>query len=152
MRWRSAARSGSRPSMPPPAGGGVTLLGDDDSDVRAGAAAMLREAGHGVIEADSGDAALECLERDAAQIELMIADIAMPGMSGFELAHAARLGRPNLPVLFVTGYAGLAAPPDEPLSAEVLRKPFRAAELAARVAAVLGREGGYGQGEAARSP
>ncbi len=137
--------------LPDPAGGGVILLVDDDSDVRAVAAAMLREAGHGVIEADSGDAALECLERDAAQIELMIADIAMPGMSGFELAHAARLGRPNLPVLFITGYSGLATPPDEPLSAEVLRKPFRAAELAARVAAALGREGGYAQAEAARS-
>jgi DNA-binding response OmpR family regulator len=112
---------------------------------------MLREAGHAVIEAGSGGAALECLERDAGDIELMIADIVMPGMSGFELAHAARLGRPDLPVLFVTGYAGLAAPPDEPLSAEVLRKPFRAAELAARVAAVLGRNGGYGQEEAARS-
>ena len=49
----------------------------------------------------------------------------------------------------ITGYAGLAAPPDEPLSAEVLRKPFRAAELAARVAAALGREGEHG--EAARS-
>jgi len=81
----------------------------------------------------------------------MIADIAMPGMSGLELAHAARLGRPNLPVLFITGYSGLATPPDEPLSAEVLRKPFRAAELAARVAAALGREGGYAQAEAARS-
>jgi CheY-like chemotaxis protein len=104
-----------------------------------------------VIEAGSGGAALECLERGAAQIELMIADIAMPGMSGFELAHAVRLGRPDLPVLFITGYAGLATPPDAPLSAEVLRKPFRAAELVARVAAALGREGGYAQREAARS-
>ena len=133
-------------------GSGVILLVDDDGDVRAVAAAMLREAGHAVIEAGSGGAALECLERDTGDIELMIADIVMPGMNGFELAHAARLGRPDLPVLFVTGYAGLAAPPDEPLSAEVLRKPFRAAELAARVAAVLGREGGYAQGEAAHSP
>jgi CheY-like chemotaxis protein len=143
-----------RPSAAADAAGcdsGVILLVDDDGDVRAVAAAMLREAGHAVIEAGSGGAALECLERDAGDIELMIADIVMPGMSGFELAHAARLGRPDLPVLFVTGYAGLAAPPDEPLSAEVLRKPFRAAELAARVAAVLGRNGGYGQEEAARS-
>src|SRR5205807_5220296 len=112
-------------------GSGVILLVDDDGDVRAVAAAMLREAGHAVIEAGSGGAALECLERDAGDIELMIADIVMPGMSGFELAHAARAGRPDLPVLFVTGYAGLAAPPDEPLSADVLRKPFRAAVLAA---------------------
>jgi DNA-binding LytR/AlgR family response regulator len=67
----------------------------------------------------------------------MIADIAMPGMSGVELGHAVRLGRPDLPILFITGFAGAALPPADPRQDRLLRKPFRAAELAAEVAALL---------------
>ena len=123
------------------AGGGRILLVDDDSDVRAVTAAMLAELGHDVIEAGSGGAALDCLEREGRRIELMIADVAMPGMGGVELAHAARLGRPDLPILFITGFGGAALPPDEPGLGELLRKPFRTADLAAKVAAMLARRG-----------
>jgi CheY-like chemotaxis protein len=115
------------------------MLVDDDSDVRTVTAAMLAEIGYEVVEAGSGGAALDCLEREGARIELMIADVAMPGMSGVELAHAARLGRPDLPILFVTGFGGAALPPDEAGLGDLLRKPFRTAELAAKVAAALAR-------------
>ncbi len=73
----------------------------------------------------------------------MIADIAMPGMSGIELAHAARLNRSDLPILFVTGFAGAALPPadEEGSSDRLLRKPFRAAELVAQIAATLAESG-----------
>jgi CheY-like chemotaxis protein len=118
-------------------GGGLILLVDDDDDVRAVAAAMLDEAGYRVIEAGSGGAALECLERHAGRITLLIADIAMPGMSGVELAHAVRLGRPDLPILFITGFAGAALPPTDARQDRLLRKPFRASELTAEVAALL---------------
>ncbi len=137
------SRAGSRPAIAGAAepGGGLILLVDDDADVRAVAAAMLDEAGYQVVEAGSGGAALECLERHAGQVALMIADIAMPGMSGVELAHAARRGRPDLPIVFVTGFAGAALPPTEPHQEagadQLLRKPFRAAELVAQVAAAL---------------
>jgi CheY-like chemotaxis protein len=118
-------------------GSGVILLVDDDDDVRAVAASMLGEAGYQVIEAGSGGAALECLEQRGEHIALMIADIAMPGMSGVELAHAARLSRPALPILFVTGFAGAALPPTDSRQDRLLRKPFRATELAAEVATLL---------------
>ena len=113
------------------------LLVDDDPDVRAVAAAMLREAGHTVIEAASGGAALERLVDRASPIDLLIADLAMPGMNGLELARAARQQRPDLPVLFVTGFADMAKAQDGSREI-VLQKPFRAEELTAKVAEVLG--------------
>ena len=115
--------------------GGILLV-DDDADVRAVAAAMLRVAGHTVVEAGSGGAALERLDQTEPRIDLLIADLAMPGMSGFELARAARQGRPDLPILFVTGFADIARS-EEGFEAIVLQKPFRAEELAARVAEAL---------------
>jgi signal transduction histidine kinase/CheY-like chemotaxis protein len=114
--------------------GGILLV-DDDPDVRAVAAAMLREAGHMVIEAGSGGAALERLDH-GPHIDLLIADLAMPGMNGFELARAARQERPDLPILFVTGFADMARAEDS-LHETVLQKPFRADELAAKVAEAL---------------
>ena len=89
---------------------------------------MLREAGHTVIEAGSGGAALERLDQREPRIDLLIADLAMPGMSGFELARAARQERPDLPILFITGFADIARPEDG-ANEIVLQKPFRADEL-----------------------
>jgi CheY-like chemotaxis protein len=130
----SARRTaGVAPGARPTAG---ILLVDDDADVRAVAAAMLRDAGHTVIEAGSGGAALERLGRDEPHIEILIADIAMPGMSGFELARAVRQGRPDLPILFVTGFADIARS-EESRHETVLQKPFRAEELTAKVAEAL---------------
>jgi signal transduction histidine kinase len=135
-----------RRAMPqmPTAGSGLILLVDDDDDVRAVAAAMLDEAGYQVIEAGSGGAALECLERHAGHIALMIADIAMPGMSGVEFAHAVRLGRHDLPILFITGFAGAALPPTDSRQDRLLRKPFHPSELAAEVATLLAECGTRG--------
>jgi PAS domain S-box-containing protein len=116
---------------------GVILLVDDDADVRAVAAGMLREARHRVIEADSGDAALECLKQPE-RVGLMIADIAMPGMNGIELSRIVRALRPELPILFVTGFAGTTVPLEDAAPEQLLRKPFRAAELAAKVEMMLG--------------
>ncbi len=115
---------------------GRILLVDDDAEVRAVAAAMLREAGHTVIEAGSGGAALERLVEAAPRIDLLIADLAMPGMNGFELAGAARQARPDLPILFVTGFADMTRA-DEADHETVLQKPFRADELTAKVAEAL---------------
>jgi PAS domain S-box-containing protein len=129
-----------RPRMGVSEGSGARiLLVDDDCDVRSVTAALLVEIGYEVVEAGSGDAALDCLAREGERIELMIADVAMPGMSGVELAHAVRRGRPDLPILFVTGFGGAALPSDETGLGDLLRKPFRTAELAAKVAATLSR-------------
>ena len=118
-------------------GDGRVLLVDDDHDVRAVAAAMLTEAGYDVVEADSGGGALELLEDPDLRVEIMIADIVMPGMNGVELAHEVRRRYPEMPVLFVTGFGGTALPANQKMPGELLRKPFRAAELRAKVTAML---------------
>ncbi|MBZ6077785.1 response regulator [Microvirga puerhi] len=109
------------------------LLVDDDPDVRAVTAAYLNEMGHRVVEASDGAAGLNILRADE-QIDLLIADFAMPGMTGLELADEARKQRSNLAVLLVTGYAD---PERVPEGYPMLHKPFGRAELAARVKEVL---------------
>ena len=117
---------------------GRVLLVDDDPDVRTVAAAMLAEAGFDVIEADSGRMALALLDRPDPGVALMIADVVMPGMNGVELAHAVRRRHPELPVLFVTGFGRhRVCRLNQPMPGELLRKPFRAAELRAKVTAIL---------------
>ncbi|HET9160059.1 MAG TPA: response regulator [Caulobacteraceae bacterium] len=111
------------------------LLVDDDNSVREVTAAILQQMGYRVIEAGSGGAALEELDKNTA-IDLMVLDFAMPGMNGAEVAREARARRPKLPILFVTGYADIAALSD-PGEEGVLRKPFREDELAAKLRTVL---------------
>ncbi|MEE7450981.1 hypothetical protein MRF4_26035 [Methylobacterium radiotolerans] len=105
------------------------LLVDDDGQVRSSAAAMLEEMGHTVTAMGSGSEALRLLAGENA-VDLLLADYAMPGMTGGELATRAVAARPSLRVLLMTGYADAAALPDDAL---VLRKPFAFAELAQAV-------------------
>jgi PAS domain S-box-containing protein len=140
-RRRPRAARLDQASDPKP-GRGTILLVDDDADVRSVAAAMLSDAGYGVAEAASGGAALDILARHDARVRLLIADIMMPGMSGVELAQLARRGSPDLPVLFVTGFAGAALPPEGPYPHRLLRKPFRAAELLATLSEMLDEQSG----------
>ena len=81
----------------------VVLLVDDDSAVREITAGMLDELGYAVVEAGSGGAALETLQ-GRPDVDLMLLDFAMPGMNGAEVAREARSRRPQLPIIFVTGY------------------------------------------------
>jgi len=109
---------------------------DDDNEVRDVTAARLRQLGFEVVEAGSGGAALDLLDR-LTRVDLLVADFAMPGMNGAEVAQQARARRPDLPVLFVTGYAdqsALAHVGDE----RVVQKPFRDDELERKVRAVVG--------------
>jgi CheY-like chemotaxis protein len=114
------------------------LVVDDDSAVREVTAGILEQMGYRVVEAGSGGAALELLDQDD-EIDLMMLDFAMPGMNGAEVAREARVRRPDLPILFVTGYADTAALP-QPIEEGMLRKPFREDELAAKIRDVLGAD------------
>jgi PAS domain S-box-containing protein len=108
------------------------LIVDDDPQVRHVTASFLTGFGHSTTEAGDGEAALRHLQRD--RYDIVVADLAMPGMSGIELAAAIRTQYPRLPVLILTGHAdAMQIPEDLP----VLAKPFRSADLAARVAALL---------------
>jgi CheY-like chemotaxis protein len=109
----------------------VLLLVDDDAPVREITATMLADLGYEVLEADSGAAALDVIARDN-RIALLVLDYAMPGMSGAELAAKVAAWRPELPSLFITGYADLAAL-RQVGEDRIVQKPFREAELAAKV-------------------
>jgi len=112
--------------------GGRILVVDDDAAVRAVTAEMLRQIGYGVAEAANGQATLDALARGEVY-DLMIVDIAMPGLNGIETARRARERWPGLRVLYVTGYASAAATGLETGDDPVIRKPFRLAELTAEV-------------------
>jgi CheY-like chemotaxis protein len=109
---------------------GTALLVDDEDLVRMSTADMLADLGYEVVEAGSAEEALR-LVGEGLEPDLLVTDHLMPGLSGEELARDLRLGRPDMPVLIVSGYAEAAgiAP-----SLPRLTKPFRSAELAARVA------------------
>ncbi|MGU3468967.1 response regulator [Methylobacterium sp. C33D] len=133
------------PEQAPEASGSVPVAGrrahvlivDDDSQVRHVTASFLTGFGHSTTEASDGEAALRLLAAD--RYDIVVADLAMPGMSGIELAAEIRERDPRLPVLILTGHAeAMQIPEDLP----VLTKPFRSADLAARVASLL--DGGAG--------
>ncbi|MEE1612251.1 response regulator [Microvirga sp. CF3016] len=105
------------------------LLVDDDAEVRTVTAAYLTDMGHRVVEAADGSSALDILRTDD-QLDLLIADFAMPGMTGTDLADKAREVRPNLGILLVTGYADPKRLPDGYL---MLHKPFSRSDLAVKV-------------------
>jgi PAS domain S-box-containing protein len=118
----------------PAASACLALVVDDDRDVREVTAAKLRDLGFRVIDTGTGVAALDLLERNP-DVGLLVADFAMPGMNGAEVARRARTLRPGLPVIFVTGYADQSALA-EVADAAVVQKPFRNDELESKIAAL----------------
>ena len=119
--------------------GARVLLVEDEAEIREFAAEMLRELGHVVTEAGDGAAGLLALRECHGTIDLLIADVGLPGgLNGRQLADAARELRPGLPVLVITGYAGGALEQKLPAGMGLLTKPFSGEQLAAAVAVALG--------------
>jgi PAS domain S-box-containing protein len=112
----------------------TVLVVDDDALIAMSTVGMLEDLGHEVIEAHSGDRALEIL-RDRRTIDLLVTDYSMPRMNGVQLAAAARDIHPDLPVLLATGYAEL--PAGSGLDLPRIGKPYRQNQLAAEIAKVL---------------
>jgi signal transduction histidine kinase/CheY-like chemotaxis protein len=117
-------------------GSGTVLLCEDTAAVRAFVSDSLEDAGYAVIATGSGAAALDVLDA-GDPVDLLIADFAMPEMNGGILARLARERRPDLPVLLITGNADQAALRADATGLPVLRKPFKQAQLVARVAHLL---------------
>jgi CheY-like chemotaxis protein len=140
--WLPAAEEILRPEPPQPtaestaelASGAAILLVDDDALIAMSTADMLEDLGHRVLQAGSGEAALELL-RSEAQIDLLMTDYAMPRMNGGQLAAAARALRPDLPVLLATGYAEL--PPGSSLALPRIGKPYQQEQLATAIDRLL---------------
>jgi CheY-like chemotaxis protein len=128
---------------PSPAADATVLVIDDDSDVRAFLADSLQSLGYKVIDAEGGEEGLKQL--DERPPDLVLLDYAMPGMHGADVARAARAKCPDLPIIFVTGYAE-SQQLEAALGANVpvLRKPFNLAQLAAAVQEQLSAKNGSG--------
>jgi two-component system cell cycle sensor histidine kinase/response regulator CckA len=127
------------PSMTAAGGGrGTILLVEDEPSLRELAGRTLRRAGYDVILADNGDDALGVVERERPTLDMLLTDVVMPGTSGPALADRLRQSRPDLPVLFMSGFPGKADRVRADFhGASLLQKPFTPAELVARVRAVL---------------
>ncbi|MGA9581797.1 MAG: response regulator [Allosphingosinicella sp.] len=111
-------------------GTGTILLVEDEATVRAVAERALTRHGYTVLLAENGEAAIEILDREK-RVDLMISDVVMPTMDGPTTAREARLRQPDLPILFISGYA------EEQLRQSIdlervafLAKPFSVQKLA----------------------
>jgi signal transduction histidine kinase/CheY-like chemotaxis protein len=132
----AAAVAEPEPQQPEEKKKSATLLYvDDDFLIGMSTTTLLEDLGHTVIKANSGAKALEVLEAGTA-VDLMITDYAMPGMTGMQLAEAARRLRPSLPILLATGYADL--PEAGAIDLPRLSKPYQQHQLAQHIAALLG--------------
>jgi signal transduction histidine kinase len=136
-RFRSGVQRAARPS-------GQTetiLLVDDDELVRAAARRILSRQGYGLLEAASGEQALELARSFAGKIDLLVTDLSMPGMSGLALAEALAEERPEVRVLFMSG--SLAAPRANAQVLPTVPKPFSVQSLALEVRASLDAAGSF---------
>jgi two-component system cell cycle sensor histidine kinase/response regulator CckA len=122
-------------------GSGTVLLVEDEAMVRAVAERALGRNGYTVLTAENGEAALEILARED-RIDLLISDVVMPTMDGPTTVRAARKTHPDLPILFMSGYAEeqLRKSIDIP-NVAFLAKPFSVQQLAEAVRDVLARDG-----------
>lgn len=112
------------------------LLADDDLSTRQFLANALEKAGHGVTACADGLAAWQAFEEGADGYDLLLTDIVMPGLDGIELATRARTLRPALKVVFITGFAAMAADaPDG--AARVISKPFHLGNLTREIEDIL---------------
>lgn len=120
-------------------GSETILLAEDEEKVREITRTMLEAAGYTVLPCDSITDALEQLRDEAVTIDLLLTDVVMPEMSGKELGEIARESRPNLPVIYMSGYTdnviGLHGVLEE--GSHFIGKPFSPAELARKVRQVL---------------
>jgi two-component system cell cycle sensor histidine kinase/response regulator CckA len=134
---------GSPAAAKPNAAPRRVLLVEDDHDVRALARRLLQDAGHTVIEAQSGEEGL-ARWREATStgksVDVVVTDVVMPDMGGRELVAQLRAQRPGLPVVYMSSFlADAVAGLDLSGPAELLEKPFTPASFADAVDAVLGR-------------
>lgn len=122
-------------------GQGIVLLVEDEPSVRAFASRALRLRGFSVLEADSGEAALDILADPQRRIDVVVSDVIMPGLDGPTWVKRALQDRPQLRVVFVSGYAqeSFEKEQDEIPNSIFLPKPFSLDALTSTVHEALGR-------------
>ena len=122
-----------------PAGSETILLAEDEKVVRDLVQEILEGAGYTVLAAADGREALSLSKAHAGDVDLMVTDVVMPGMSGRELAERLWLSRPEMKVLYISGYTDIAVfdPGVLDPGSAFLQKPFSSAELTQKVREVL---------------
>jgi PAS domain S-box-containing protein len=110
----------------------TVLLVEDDEQVRPIAERVLRRLGYAVLSARGAEEAVRLSRDHAGPIDLVLTDVALPRSSGVELAGRLASQRPNVQILYMSGYADAAAPRHEPLprGSRFLAKPFTPEKLA----------------------
>jgi len=137
--------TGPLPELPPPSapasprGAETILIVEDEPAVRRMASRALRSQGYAILEAANGAEALEVLSRATSPVDLVLSDVVMPVLNGRELSERLAVDRPEVRVLFMSGYTdddivrrGLLRP-----GAPFLQKPFVPADLSRKVRDVL---------------
>ncbi|RON80415.1 hybrid sensor histidine kinase/response regulator, partial [Pseudomonas chlororaphis] len=142
--------SAAQPASPAPASveapyavaGESVMLVEDDPAVRMLVLNVLSELGYSAFEAEDAKSALPLLESER-RVDLLVTDVGLPGMNGRQLAEIARQQRPELKVLFMTGYAETAAERQGFLDAgmDLIAKPFSIEALAQKIRQMIGRQG-----------
>ncbi|MBU6296825.1 MAG: response regulator [Alphaproteobacteria bacterium] len=135
----AAAQEPERAAPRDVTGQDTILLVEDEEAVRSFAARALRMRGYNVIEASGGEEALEIVRAAAAPIHLLITDVVMPNMDGPTLVRAVRRIRPEIAIIFMSGYAEEAFRRNDEKAEDLhfLPKPFGLKQLAAKVKEVL---------------
>jgi two-component system cell cycle sensor histidine kinase/response regulator CckA len=120
-------------------GEGVILLVEDEASVRAFASRALSLRGYTVLEAATAEEALAKLENPSLHVDLFVTDVVMPGMDGPAWVRRAHLERPNVKVVFMSGYAeeGLAEDQARVPNSVFLPKPFSLNDLTNTVQGLL---------------
>jgi len=118
-----------------PRGAQTVLVAEDEDDIRVIARRTLERHGYKILEASSGIEAVELSEQYAAPIHLLMTDIPLQSMNGYDLAQRLRCVRPELKVLFTSGFADDIAPPINGMAANThfLQKPFSPRGLAVKI-------------------
>lgn len=144
VTWpRCDVRPATEPGSPVQAPMAATVMVvEDDAPLRDLTERILRDAGYVVRSAESAEDALARIEAGDT-IDLLLADVVLPGMSGVTLADCMTAARPALKVLYMSGYAddGLGAVELKAVEGQLLRKPFTAAQVVAMVRTALGGPG-----------
>jgi DNA-binding NtrC family response regulator len=116
----------------PSGNGEVVLVVEDEPDVRRMAERILGKGGYAVIGTDGGEQALEACRRIDQPIHLLLTDVIMPGMLGTELVERVKAIRPELGVVFMSGYSHEVLAPEalaDQDGATFIEKPFNAGQL-----------------------
>jgi two-component system, cell cycle sensor histidine kinase and response regulator CckA len=139
MREKAEERVPSREEPQPPRGSETILLVEDDKALRELTAKLLQVGGYRTVEANDAEEALKIMAAAEPEIHLLLTDVVMPGTGGVELVKQARVSHPNLPALFVSGYASDLVALRDALMQEssFLEKPFTKRSLLTKVYALL---------------